>query len=65
MAKFIYSNAKNVNINLMLFELNYRYHFYVFYKKDLNLYLKSKITKKLSFKLQNLIVICQQNLYYI
>ena len=41
----------------MLFELNNRYYPYVFYQKNLNICSKSKILKKLSFKLQNLIII--------
>ena len=48
----------------MFFELNCKYYLYVFYKKNLNPYSKLKITKELSFKLQNLIAVCQQNHYY-
>ena len=35
-AEFAYNNTKNAGINYMLFEFNYRYHPWVFYKKDLN-----------------------------
>ena len=51
MAKFIYNNAKNTNINHIFFKFNYRYYFYVLYKKNLDLYSKLKIVKKLFFKL--------------
>ena len=57
MAEFAYNNTKNTIINQMPFEFNYRYHFQVFYKKDLNFSLKSKFAKKLSFKLSNLIIV--------
>ena len=63
-AEFTYNNAKNASANPTPFELNCRYHFRVFYKKDLDLYLKLKTTKKLFSKLQVLMTICQQNLYY-
>lgn len=47
MAKFAYNNAKNININHTLFELNYGYYPYVFYKKDIDPYFKSKSVNKL------------------
>ena len=55
--EFIYNNVKNTNINHTFFKLNFKYHLYIFYKKDFNLYSKLKIAKKLFSKLQNLIVI--------
>lgn len=51
MIKFIYNNIKNVNISYILLNLNYRYHFNVFYKKNINLQFKSKIVDKLLIKL--------------
>ena len=51
MAKFVYNNAKNANINYIFFTFNYKYYFCIFYKKNLDLQLKSKIIKKISFKL--------------
>ena len=65
MAKFAYNITKKASTSYIFFELNYRYHIYVFYKKNLNLCLKSKTIKELSFKHGNFIVVCQQNLYYI
>ena len=50
MAEFIYNNVKNTSINHISFKLNCKYYHHIFYKKDLNLCLKSKIIKKLSFK---------------
>ena len=51
MVKFAYNNVKNIDINYISFELNYRYYFCIFYKKYLDFYSKSKIIKKSSFKL--------------
>ena len=47
---FVYNNIRNINTNYLLFKLNYRYYLYIFYKKDLNLYLKLKFIKKLITK---------------
>ena len=64
MAEFAYNNAKNISTGHTLFELNCGYYPRVFYKKDLNPYLKLKTAEELSSKLQNLMAVCQQNLYY-
>ena len=64
MAEFAYNNAKNTNTGHTLFELNYGYHPWVSYKKDLDSYLKSKTAEELSSKLWNLMAVCQQNLYH-
>ena len=64
MVKFTYNNAKNAKIDNKFFILNCKYHSCIFYKKNLNLYLKLRIIKKHFFKLQELITIYQQNLYY-
>ena len=64
MAEFAYNNAKNSSTGHILFELNCGYHPCVSYKKDLDPYSKSKIVEELSSKLQNIMAICQQNLYY-
>ena len=58
MAEFAYNNGKNASTGYTLFELNYRYHPYISYKKDLDPRSKSKIAEKLSFKLQNLMAVC-------
>ena len=43
MAEFAYKNAKNTNTTHIFFELNYGYHGYVFYKKNINLHFMSKL----------------------
>ena len=58
MAEFAYNNIKNASINHISLKLNYKYYPYIFYKKNFDLYLKSKIVKKLFFRLKNLIVVC-------
>ena len=50
-AKFANNNAKNISISYIPFKLNCEYYSYIFYKKDLDLQSKSKIAKKLFFKL--------------
>ena len=64
MTKFIYNNTKNANTGHIPFKFNCGYYSRVFYKKDLDPRSKSKTAKKLSFELQNLMAICQQNLYH-
>ena len=46
------------------FEFKYGYHFCVFYKENFNLYSKLKTARKLSFKLQDQIITCQQNCHH-
>ena len=62
--KFAYNNAKNASTGHTFFELNYGYHPRVSYKEDLDLHSKSKTAEKLFSKPQNLMAVCQQNLYY-
>ena len=64
MAEFTYNNALNTSIGYSLFKLNCGYHPCIFYKEDLDLCLKSKTAEKLSFELQNLMTVCQQNFYH-
>ena len=64
MAKFIYNNANNVSIGHTIFKLNYGYHTQVLYKEDIDRCSKSKLADKLLAKLQELMIICQENLYY-
>ena len=65
-AEFAYNNAKNVSTNYMLFELNCGYHLCVSYKEEeiLDPRSKSKTAGELSSKLQELIIVCQQNFYH-
>ena len=63
-AKFAYNNAKNASIGHTLFELNCGYYSRISYEKDLDPHSKSRIVEKLFSKLQELIIICQQNLHH-
>lgn len=40
-AKFVYNNIKNTSTNHTLFELNYNYYLYIFFKNNTNIYLRS------------------------
>ena len=66
MAEFAYNNAKNVSIGYTPFELNCRYHLRVFYKEEeiLDPHSKSKTMEELFSKLQELMIVCQQNLHH-
>lgn len=63
--EFAYNNANNESNGYTLFEFNFGYHFYILYKEDINLYLKSKIVDKLAGKLKDPMTLYQKNLYYI
>ena len=64
MAEFAYNNAKNANTGYTSFKLNCGYHPWIFYKEDLNLRSNSKSAEELSFELQELMTVCQQNFYH-
>ena len=64
MTEFAYNNTKNANIGYTAFELNYRYHFWMFYKKNIDFYSKFKSANKLSTKPRELMIIFKKNLYY-
>ena len=66
MAEFAYNNAKNASIGYTPFKLNCRYHPRIFYEEEeiLDLCFKSKTVEKLFSKLQELMIVCQQNLYH-
>lgn len=51
MPKFAYKNVKNASTSQTAFELNYNYHFCVFYKKDIDPYFTSKSDDELLSKL--------------
>ena len=46
MTKFIYNNVKNARIEYIFFNLNYKYHTYISYKNNINLYSKPKLVNK-------------------
>lgn len=64
MAEFAYNNAKNTNTGQIFFKLNYAYHPRVSFGKNSDLHFRSKLAKKLSVELRNLIIICRENLCY-
>lgn len=63
-AKFSQEKSNNTSITHKLFELNYKYHSYVFFKKNTNFSSDLKIADKLLAKLSELLAICCKNLYY-
>ena len=65
MEEFIYNHTKNTSIGPTPFELNCSYYFWMLYKKKIDPYSKFQSTDKLSVKLRELIIVCQENLYYI
>ena len=65
MAEFAYNNAMNVSTGHTSFKLNCRYYPWVSYQKDLDACSMSKTAKELSSKLQNLMIVCQQNLHHV
>ena len=64
MMEFAYNNVKNASTNHIFFKLNCGYYPYVSSEEDFNLCSKSRFMEKLSSKLQELMTVCQQNLYY-
>ena len=50
-AEFTYNNTKNASTGYISFDLNYKYHFRISYKENLDPHLQSKIVKELSSKL--------------
>ena len=64
MAKFAYNNAKNANTRYTLFKLNYGYHPYVSYEKDLDPHSKLITAEKPFSKLQNFMIVYQQNFHH-
>ena len=55
MAKFAYNKAKNANTEYTYFKLNCKYHPRIFYKENIDLYFRFKVTDELIIKLRNLI----------
>ena len=51
MAEFAYNNIKKASTGQIPFELNYKYHLWVFYKKKLDSHSKLKTIEKLFSKL--------------
>ena len=62
MAEFAYNNAKYASMGYTSFELNCGYHPRVSYKENIDPYSKSKVGKKLTKELKNLMAACRKNL---
>ena len=62
MAKFAYNNSKNGSTGHITFKLNCGYYPRILYKKEVNSHSKSKSADKLSAKLRELLIVCQENL---
>lgn len=56
-AEFIYNNIKNSRINYIFFKLNYNFYSCIFYKKDINLFSRSKAINKLTTKVKKSMII--------
>ena len=65
MPKFAHNNTKNASIGHTPFKLNCVYHPRVLFKKDTDHCFRSKTIDKLLAELQELIIVCQENLHYI
>ena len=59
MAEAVYNNAKNASTGYTPFKLNYGYHFWVSYKKDLDPCSQSRTVEELSSELRELMTVCQ------
>ena len=64
MVEFGYNNAKNTSMGYMIFDLNFRYLSYTFYKEDVNSYSKFKAANKLTKKPRNLMAVQRENIQH-
>ena len=64
MVEFAYNNAKNVSTGHTTFELNCGYHSRMSYEENVNSRFRSKSADKLLAELRELMIVCQENLYY-
>ena len=64
MVEFAYNNAKNASTSHIPFKLNCGYHPWMSYEEEVDSRSKSKSADKLSAKLRELMIICQENLYH-
>ena len=63
--KFTYNNAKIASTGHTPFELNCGYHPCISYAKDFDFRLKSRTIEELSSEFWELMIVYQQNLYYV
>ena len=64
MAEFAYNNAKNASTGHTPFELNCGYHPRISYEEEVDPHSKLKLADKLSAKLRELMIVCQENLHH-
>ena len=64
MAEFTYNNAKNASTGHTHFELNCGYYLWMFYEENINPRSKFKSADRLLAELQELMTVCQENIYY-
>ena len=64
MAEFAYNNTKNASTGHILFKLNCGFHPQISYKENVDPRSQSKLADKLSAKLRELMIVCQENLHY-
>lgn len=64
MTNILYNNIKNISIGHMFFNLNCRYHSYISFKNDINLYPNFCLVKKLVKEFEDLMSIYYKNLFY-
>lgn len=62
MAKFAYNNARNMITRQIPFELNFSFYAKVSYEKDVNFWSKFQAANKFTKELQQLAIICRENL---
>ena len=61
MAEFAYNNTKNASTSNTPFELNCSYYLWMLYEDEVYPHSKLKSADKLSAKLRELIIVCQEN----
>ena len=62
--EFAYNNAKNTSTNHMPFEVYRSYHLWMFYEEEVDSRSKSKSADELSAELQELMIVCRENLHH-
>lgn len=64
-SEFGYHNAQYISSSYTAFKLNYSYYLYIFFENEFDSDSKSCFFKELKKELQEMISICQPNLFYV
>ena len=64
MAEFTYNNSNNASTSHTPFELNYGYHSWMLYKKEVDPCSQSKSTNEVLERLRELMIVYCENLYH-